>query len=151
MAKLLCAVSIVIAFAAVHSQLLGDEPVPPSFKGKTFTLLGELADWKYPNSTMPKGATVSDGGNPEQRSANFKALLTTPDSFEKVVEYYESKSEGIPGQSVCVQDDTEGRPVAVRSILVNRKDSSTTIVISRADGEKETHIVWLHNLRFSSP
>ena len=50
-------------------------------------------------------------------------------------------------KSVTIQDDSKGRPVAVRVIVVNKADSSTTLVISRAEGEKETHIAWSHYLR----
>jgi hypothetical protein len=46
-----------------------------------------------------------------------------------------------------MQDDSDGRPVSLRVIVVNKADTATTLVISRTDSEKETHIVWLHYLR----
>jgi hypothetical protein len=50
-------------------------------------------------------------------------------------------------QSVSTQDDSQGRTVTLQVIVVNRARTSTTLVISRADGEKETHIAWSHYLR----
>jgi hypothetical protein len=43
--------------------------------------------------------------------------------------------------------DRQDRPVTVRVIVVNKADSSTTLVISRARDETETHIAWLHYFR----
>jgi hypothetical protein len=42
---------------------------------------------------------------------------------------------------------SKDRPVTVRVIVMNRAGSSTTLVISRATGETETHIAWLHYFR----
>jgi hypothetical protein len=50
-------------------------------------------------------------------------------------------------KSVSTQDDSQGRPVTLRVIVVNKADTSTTLVIGRAEGEKETHITWLHYVR----
>ena len=57
---------------------------------------------------------------------------------------------GVPetdGKSVATQDDSEDRPVKIRVIVVNRANTSTTLVISRAREENETHISWLHYFR----
>jgi hypothetical protein len=127
------------------------------------TLLGTLAEWKYPGSNLPSGAAMSDGGNPQVQSVKCKAVLTTPDSIEKVIAYYADKfgtnessdrevgkAEVKKGEarSVSVQDDSQGRPVMLRVFVVNKADTSTALVISRAQGEKETHIAWTHYRRF---
>jgi hypothetical protein len=79
--------------------------------------------------------------------------MTTPDSFEKVVEFYVKKfgvteddtqrvDAPAGGQSVFSQDDSKDRPLSLRVISVNRDDTATTIVISRSPDEKLTHIAW---------
>ena len=50
-------------------------------------------------------------------------------------------------KSVSTQDDSRGRPVKLRVIVVNKAETLTTLVISRADGEEETHIAWSHYMR----
>jgi hypothetical protein len=127
------------------------------------TLLRTLAEWKYPGSDLPSGATMSDGGNPQLQSVKCKAVLTTPDPIEKVIAYYAEKfgtgessdrqagkAEVKKGEarSVSVQDDSQGRPVMLRVFVVNKADTATALVISRAQGEKETHIAWSHYRRF---
>ncbi len=105
-------------------------------------------------------ASMSDGGNPLLQSVKCKATLTTPDPFQKVITYYsqnhyETRADKAPrggrpetdGKSVASQDDSEGRPVKIRVIVVNRANTSTTLVISQARDEKETHIAWLHYIR----
>ena len=79
--------------------------------------------------------------------------MTTPDSFEKVVAFYsdkfgisedDSKRVDAPkgSQSVFAQDDSKDRPFSLRVISVNRDDTATTMVISRAKDESLTHIAW---------
>lgn len=126
------------------------------------TLLGTLAAWQYPESKIRGGASMSDGGFPGVQSVKCKAILTTPDPFEKVVKFYADKFGTESGEaqeanvrkvketdpkSLSIQDDSEGRPVALHVIVVNKADTSTTLVISRAKGEAETHIAWSHYLR----
>jgi hypothetical protein len=50
-------------------------------------------------------------------------------------------------KAVSIQDDSQGRPLTLRVIVVAKADTTTTLVISRADQEKETHIAWLHFMR----
>jgi hypothetical protein len=122
-----------------------------------------LSQWKYPGSNILGGATMSDGGNPLVQSVRCTAVLTSPDPVEKVIAFYSEKVRvgELPGpqvakadakkdeaRAVSVQDDSRGRPVTLRVIVVNRVDTATTLVISRAEGEKETHIAWSHYLRF---
>ena len=56
-----------------------------------------------------------------------------------MVTSYLSASGKIPVSAI---DDSEGRPVAIHVICVNTEKASTTLVISRAATESETHIAW---------
>jgi hypothetical protein len=126
------------------------------------SLMQTLAEWKYPDSKMLGGASMSDGGNRLVQSVKCRAVLGTPDPIEKVIDFYSKKLVTPPdvilpstkaedlvpdGKSVSTQDDSQGRPVSVRVIVVNKADTSTTLVITRANDEKETHIAWLHYIR----
>lgn len=128
------------------------------------SLMSTLAEWKYPDTKMPQGASMSDGGIPNVQSIKCQAVLTTPDAFEKVIKFYSEKlgtdAVGDPrvrggglkladAKSLSSQDDSQGRPVSIRVFVVNRLDTSTTLVISRADSEKETHITWSHFMRLA--
>ena len=139
--------------------LIRAQAAPP----EQMTLLGTHAEWKYPGSNLPSGARMSDGGNPRVQSVKCEAVLTTPDPIEKVIGYYtekfgtgepsdrqagEAKANKGEARSVSVQDDSKGRPVTLRVFVVNKADTSTALVISRAQGEKETHIAWSHYRRF---
>jgi hypothetical protein len=125
------------------------------------SLMQTIEEWKYPGSTLLGGATMSDGGNPLVQSVKCHATLTTPDPFDKVIEFYYKKftpstarERRGPGnapdvrpddaKAVTMADDSEGRPVKLRVIAVNKADTATTLAISRAETEKETHIAWLH-------
>jgi hypothetical protein len=151
----------IICFAFLSSAICGDgPPVGEKAEGR-ITLLGSLEEWKYPGSNMPQGATMSGNGPyPPMRFVMCRTVLTTPDSLEKVVGFYTKKFglaenadqsdkslKGDVAQAVFVQDDSKDRPVGVRVFTVNRAKTSTTFVISRADGEKQTHIVWSHFIR----
>jgi hypothetical protein len=149
----------VLALAGLAAVPAAAPPADDPPKQKPLTLLGILADWQYPGSAMPDGATMSDGGVPGIQSIRCHAILTTPDPFAKVVAFYEARLGTPPAaepqkepaekpdrgaQSVIDQDDSRGRPFALRIFSVNAADSSTTLVVSRAEGEKETHIAWSH-------
>jgi hypothetical protein len=146
---------LVLAAAVVWAgtQSIGAAPE------KQVTLLGALEPWKYPGCTFG-GASMSDGGNRTLVSVNCQAILTTDDTVDKVAKFYTDKfvsspsaPDAAPGdhgpQSVLAQDDSEGRPVQVRVITINRADTSTTLVISRATGETSTHIAWSHYVRLA--
>jgi hypothetical protein len=120
------------------------------------TLLGTLAEWSYPGSNFG-GASMSDAGD-RRPSIKCQALLTTGDSFEKVAKYYaehfgsrprnaETKTNALDAQAVSTQNDSQDRPIKLQVIVVNRATTSTTLVISRAKGEKQTHIAWSHYMR----
>lgn len=132
------------------------------------SLMGMLSQWAYPEATWIGGPRMSDGGNPDLQSVKCEVVLVTPDSFEDVVKYYAEKlaigkkdagvvkkdaSAKNAGRTVaviddCVFDENDARPVKVQVITVNERDSSTTLVISRANEERETHIVWSHFVQF---
>ncbi len=141
--------------APISSRAQAQEAAP---KPKT-TLLGRLSEWKYPGSKMLDGASMSDGGNPLVVDVRCQAVLTTSDPFEKVVKFYSEQVEMPPvagglstradqkhvhAKAVSRQDDSEGRPVALRIIVVNKANTTITLVISRAKGENHTHIAWSH-------
>jgi hypothetical protein len=111
------------------------------------SLMQTLSAWKYPGAQMPDGASMSDGGNPRLQSVKCAAVLTTPDPIDKVIAFHAEKLGAGEAKSVAIQDDSKGRPVALRVFLVNKADTSTTLAISRAEGEKETHIAWSHYIR----
>jgi hypothetical protein len=153
--------SVAVWLAAAHSRAA---QANQAARPEKMTLLGTLAEWKYPGSNMLGGASMSDGGNPLVADVKCQAILTTPDAIEKVAKFYADKlaTSPAPGggqnakaevkeaaaKAVSTQDDSEGRPVSVQIIVVNRADSTTTLVISRARSEKETHIAWSHYRRF---
>jgi hypothetical protein len=154
-------VALCLCAAAVCAASLAAPPVadPP----EQMTLMGTLSDWKYPGSNMLGGATMSDGGNPRVVDVKCRAILITPDPIEKVVAFYAKKLDtsptpGEPGagaavkeadaKAVSIQDDSAGRPLTLRVFVVNRVDTTTTLVVSRAAGEKETHIAWMHYRQF---
>ncbi len=117
--------------------------------GDGISLMQTISEWKYPGSTMLGGASMSDGGNPEMADLKCQAVLTTPDSVEAVARFYNDKTQEGHAQAVSTQDDAKGRPVDVRVISVHQADISTTLVISRGEGEKETHIAWSQYRRLS--
>lgn len=141
---------------------LGLADDPPS--KKKVTLLGMLSEWQYPGSKF-HGAETSDAAVKDVSSIKSKAVLTTPDSAEKVLAFYREKlgvdlagknrgekdGERITTKrSVSIQDNSDGRPLKLYIIAINETGSSTTLVVSRSDGEKTTHIAW-SNFRHFSP
>jgi len=149
------ATSVLGLVAPLSSRAQATQTNPP----QNMTLLGTLSEWKYPGSTMLDGASMSDGGNPLVVDVRCQAILTTPDPIEKVAKFYSEKLGTPPvsggenardevkvadAKAVSTQDDSEGRPVTLRVVVVNKADSTTTLVISRAKSEKETHVAWSH-------
>ena len=49
-------------------------------------------------------------------------------------------------RSVTTLEDSADRPVTMHIMVVNKADTITTLVISRAKGEDLTHIAWTHYL-----
>lgn len=155
---LACAVCFGAAWACL--------PLANAKTERQLSLLGMLEEFRYPESQPLDGVTMSDGatmrgGERTVPSTRCDTVLTTPDEFEKVVDYYVQKfgitEEHAPpakpvdapegGQSVFIQDDSLERPFLLRIISVNRDETSTTLVISRAEHENATHIAWSHYVR----
>jgi hypothetical protein len=153
------ALASLTAIVAAESWCQGEEPP---------TLMTAIAQWQYPGSKI-NGASLSDAetvnasGQRTAPSVQYKTVLTTKDPLDKVVQYYEAKlkpvsdakaagrlgeSRPASGRSVTFHNDSENRPVAIHIILVNTGKSSTTLVISRAEKESETHIAWSRYVLF---
>ena len=148
----------VLAIACIAGR--ADDPRSP----KGVTLLGMLSEWQYPGSKF-NGAESSDAAVTDISSIKSKAVLTTPDSAEKVVAFYQKKlkvdasgrnlgeKEGeriTTNRSVSIQDNSDGRPLKLFIIAINETDSSTTLVVSRSEAEETTHIAW-SNFRKLAP
>ncbi len=114
-----------MTIAGVAAVWAGSPPAQDASQGRV-TLLGTLAEWKYPESKMLGGASMSDGGNPSLPSVKFQAILTTDDPVEKVVDFYSRKFEtsratglqdvaaqvkAADAKTVSTQDDSDGRPL----------------------------------------
>lgn len=120
-----------------------------------------IADWRYPearlsDSRLNDAATINDAGERTIQSLQYSTVMTSKDSLPQVLEYYKAKlanaktvsqEKGAGGQSVTFLEDSSGRPTAIHVILVNTQTASTTLVISRARTESETHIAWSRYLR----
>jgi hypothetical protein len=137
---------------AVANSGLADESPPQ----KPVTLLGMLTEWRYPDSKF-NGAQMGDAGVRDVSAIKSRAVLTTPDSAEKVMKYYRTKlnvdakgkhldeKEGqriTTERSVLIQDLSAARPCKLYVIAINGPKQSTTLVVSRSDDEAMTHIAW---------
>jgi len=126
------------------------------------SLMQTIGQWQYHGSkmssaTMSDAATTNASGERILQSVQLKAVFTTKEPMPEVIAYYRSRpmSAGISnalkpeekaaadtGISVTFHDDSRERPLAIHVILVNTDKTSTTLVISRAATESETHIAW---------
>lgn len=123
------------------------------------TLLARIFEWRYPDakileSVMSDAATKDAQGKRTTPSGQCRTVMTTADSFAEVVAYYtamltppdggkqiEPAGAAFP-RSVTYHSDSAERPVAIQIIQITTGTASTTLVISRAKGEAETHIAW---------
>ncbi|WP_236618217.1 hypothetical protein [Rhodopirellula europaea] len=154
--RLIAAILFSVACASIASQ--------PATADESVTLMGTISQWSYPNSNlngaeMSDAATVNSDGNRTVQSLVCKTTMTTDDSVEKVLAFYKTKlapdknaddktkAKLKDGRSVLVSDDSEGRPFALHTILVNTLSTSTTLIVSRGSGETKTYIVWKHYVR----
>ena len=127
-------------------------------------LIGTIVKWRYPEaslgqSQMSDAATVNSQDDRTVPSVLLKTTMTTPDSVEKVLAFYQKrltrnsendKTLGIApdtGRSVLFSDESVGRPFAFHTITVNEADTSTLIIITRGADEKLTHITWKRYVR----
>ena len=123
------------------------------------TLLGTEVKWRYPNaeiaiSEMSDAATVDANGKRTVPSFVLKTTMSTEDSVEKVLAFYRDLLTRNPanndklgigplvGRSVVFSDESEGRPFAFHTIVVNSTNTSATLIITRGDDEDRTHITW---------
>lgn len=132
------------------------------------TLLGRFASWRYPNchavdGTMADAATVDANGKRTVPSMVCRVATSTPDPIDKVVEHYrklliDDADPSTPrvglardGESVSVTalESSAGRPLTIHVFTVVRDNETSTLVISRAEGEDKTHIVWSQYSRLS--
>jgi hypothetical protein len=128
------------------------------------TLMTMLNQWQYPDAEF-HGAQGSDAAVTGISSIKCHAVLTTPDAVEKVVAFYQQKlnvdSSGTnlgqkdgeritTSRAISIQNDSADRPLKLTIISINEKNMSTTLVISRSEGEAATHIAW-SNFRQLSP
>jgi hypothetical protein len=152
--KIIVVSSIAFIGFAAHA----DSPPATIQPDKGVSLLKTLSQWKYPGAMMPHGASMSDGGDPTTRSVKCQTVLTTTDPIEKVIYFYTKRiqsgtnadaTQPKVAESVLSMDDSVGRPVTVHIFVINRANTSTTLVVSRAANEKETHIAWVHYIRFA--
>ena len=145
---LLCAIVLSITVPA-------DEPV---------TLIGTIVKWRYPNaeigkSQMSDAATIDADGKRTVPSTVLKTTMATGDSVDKVLAFYQElltrnqtndDKLGIGrqvGRSVVFNDESDGRPFAFHTIVVNSANSSTTLIITRGKGEEQTYITWKQYLK----
>ena len=127
-------------------------------------LLGTIVKWQYPESRiggaeMADAATVDATGKRTVPSTVLKTTMTTKDSAEDVVKFYrallvrdakaDDKLGTKPDEGRCVtfSDESEGRSFAFHTIIVNTSNTSTVIIVTRGDDEKETRITWKRYLR----
>lgn len=128
------------------------------------TLIGTIVKWRYPEAEI-RGAEMSDGsmmaanGQRTIPSTLLKTTMSTSDSVEKVMSFYRellTRNEkndqklGTPahvGRSVLFSDESDDRPFAFHTILVNEGNASTTIIVTRSKEDKTTHITWKQFLR----
>ncbi len=148
--------SLTIFCATVMSVWVSaDEPV---------TLIGTIVKWRYPDaeigkSEMSDAATIDANGNRTVPSTLLKTSMVTGDSMDKVLAFYRDLLTRNPtndgrlgiepnvGRSVVFSDESEGRPFAFHTIVVNSANSSTTLIITRGKDEKLTHITWKQYLK----
>ena len=123
---------------------------------KPVTLMGMLLEWRYPDSEF-NGAESADAAVDGISAIKSKAILTTPDPAEKVIDFYLKKlnvdaqgknldeKEGermTTERSVLIQDVPGAGSSKLYVIAINGTKSSTTLVVSRADGDDLTRIAW---------
>jgi hypothetical protein len=133
-------------------------------EGEPVTLIGTIVKWRYPdaeisNSEMSDAATTDASGKRTVPSTLLKTTMTTPDSVQKVIAFYEDLLKrdaakdsrlGIGttvGRSVVFSDESEGRPFEFHLIVVNFENTATTLVITRGENEELTHISWKQYLK----
>jgi hypothetical protein len=92
-------------------------------------------------------------------STVLETTMATGDSVDKVLAFYRElltrnqtndDKLGIGrqvGRSVVFNDESDGRPFAFHTILVNAANTSTILIITRSDDETLTRITWKQYLK----
>lgn len=147
--------ALVVVSLVCRGGVADEAPPAEAAPKKSVTLMGMLLEWSYPESKF-NGAQMSDAAVKDISSVKSKAILTTPDSIEKVMDFYRKKlnvdAEGknldekqgeriTTARSVLIQDASGDRS-HVYVIAINEVKSSTTLVVSWADGDDVTRIAW---------
>lgn len=151
-------------FMTMSLALFCATAVPFTVSAESVTLMGTIVKWQYPDavigkSEMSDAATISADGQRTLPSSMLKSTMVTGDSVDKVLAFYrnlltrnavnDSKLGMEPkvGRSVVFSDESEGRPFAFHTIVVNSAKSSTTLIITRGKDEVQTHITWKQYLK----
>lgn len=148
--------SLALFCAAVLSiTASADEPV---------FLIGTIVKWRYPDaeigkSEMSDAATIDADGKRTVPSTVLKTTMVTGDSVDKVLAFYRDLLTRNPtndgrlgigpqvGRSVVFSDESDGRPFAFHTIVVNAANTSTILIITRGDDEELTRITWKQYLK----
>lgn len=128
-------------------------------------------DWKYPRMNHQFHSTTGGGGHVAGHVFRPQNCLVgaSADSFDQVVAHYaelcgpegslaEVKGDLDSGVDARIRhcrhlDDSKRpgaggmlspRPVRVRTFAVQTPDYAVTVTVSRADDEKETHVILVH-------
>ncbi|QDU86806.1 hypothetical protein Pla175_01590 [Pirellulimonas nuda] len=154
-----------LALSLLAATATADEPV---------SLLQTVSQWRYPDAKingakMADAATVNGAGDRTTPSIMCSTTMTTPDPVAKVLAFYHTLLTPAPedepadaepedaepaeadpqeGRSVLFSDESEGRPFAMHTILVNTATTSTTLIVTRGVDEEETRITWKRYVRF---
>ncbi len=116
------------------------------------------AAWQYPGSMNLSGGG-GGGGNSLESEAKAYACAVTKDDFDKVTAYYQKKMgirpQGIGGNAVVgeaivrpgdgahmILEDSLDRPMKLMVLNRHWQGKSVSVVITRANGESETHIAF---------
>lgn len=117
-----------------------------------------LRGWVYPGSSLlgTGEGEVQGGNNPPIFGTS--AVMMTPDTFEAVLRYYKEEKgfrsgrEDPKGQlpigasSLSTSNDSRNRPLKLIIMEKRRESDCATLVISRGNDEKWTHVYFsIHN------
>ncbi len=118
--------------------------------------------WMYPRAEIRvKGG--GRGGFGETLTFGYSAMMSTKDSMDDVIKFYEAKlfqdtppallkrgipttsdfnfSHGLNGVSLTINEDSSRRPLRLRTYDWEGPNSSVSVVISRGKDEPQTHII----------
>ncbi|MFL5341420.1 MAG: hypothetical protein ACJ8F7_14845 [Gemmataceae bacterium] len=127
-------------------------------------------DWKYPNISRQFTTSTHGGGHLAGRAFRPQSCMVaaTSDDFGKVVQHYAAKcgpeesrmNFGGVGLQLsgsmtnCRHLDDSARPsaggenpprpVSLKAFALQTGEFALTVIVSRAEGEKETHVILVH-------